>query len=78
MFLPVGAGSLHMLDARTAAPLASAALGIAPGCIAVDERQRRSTILDAIGGTPLVQVDGIWVKLEYLNPSGSVKEPVPV
>jgi cysteine synthase A len=30
-------------------------------------------ILDAIGDTPLVQVDGIWVKLEYLNPSGSIK-----
>ena len=27
------------------------------------------TILDAIGNTPLVLVDGIWVKLEYLNPS---------
>src|SRR5204863_6276765 len=40
------------------------------------ERQRRSTILDAIGGTPLVQVDGIWVKLEYLNPSGSVKDRI--
>src|SRR3712207_5566956 len=31
------------------------------------------TILDAIGGTPLVRIDGIWVKLEYLNPSGSIK-----
>jgi cysteine synthase A len=31
------------------------------------------TILDAIGDTPLVLVDGIWVKLEYLNPSGSIK-----
>ncbi|HEX7268858.1 MAG TPA: pyridoxal-phosphate dependent enzyme, partial [Streptosporangiaceae bacterium] len=31
------------------------------------------TILDAIGDTPLVIVDGIWVKLEYLNPSGSIK-----
>jgi cysteine synthase A len=31
------------------------------------------TILDAIGNTPLVMVDGIWVKLEYLNPSGSIK-----
>ena len=30
-------------------------------------------ILDAIGNTPLTQVDGIWVKLEYLNPSGSIK-----
>ena len=31
------------------------------------------SILDAIGDTPLVRVDGIWVKLEYLNPSGSIK-----
>ncbi|MET0189609.1 MAG: cysteine synthase family protein [Pseudonocardia sediminis] len=31
------------------------------------------TVLDAIGNTPLVQVDGVWLKLEHLNPSGSVK-----
>lgn len=31
------------------------------------------TVLDAIGNTPLVRVDGVWVKLEYLNPSGSIK-----
>lgn len=30
-------------------------------------------MLDAIGSTPLIQVDGIFVKLEYLNPSGSIK-----
>jgi cysteine synthase len=36
-------------------------------------RRGGGTILDAIGGTPLVMVDGIWVKLEYLNPSGSIK-----
>jgi cysteine synthase A len=29
--------------------------------------------LDAIGSTPLIQIDGIFVKLEYLNPSGSIK-----
>ncbi len=34
---------------------------------------RQATILDAIGETPLVRVDGIWVKLEFLNPSGSIK-----
>ena len=33
----------------------------------------RPTVLDAIGNTPLIRVDGIWVKLEYLNPSGSIK-----
>jgi cysteine synthase A len=32
-----------------------------------------NSVLDAIGNTPLIQVDGIWVKLEYLNPSGSIK-----
>ncbi len=31
------------------------------------------TVLDAIGSTPLVEVDGIFVKLEYRNPSGSIK-----
>src|SRR5260370_32923361 len=34
------------------------------------------TVLDAIGNTPLVMVDGIWAKLEYLNPSGSIKARV--
>ncbi len=33
----------------------------------------RATILDAIGSTPLIEVDGVWLKLEYLNPSGSIK-----
>ncbi len=32
-----------------------------------------ATVLDAIGSTPLLNVDGIFVKLEYLNPSGSIK-----
>jgi hypothetical protein len=36
-------------------------------------RRGGGTILDAIGDTPLVMVDGIWAKLEYLNPSGSIK-----
>ena len=31
------------------------------------------SILDAIGGTPLVEVEGVYCKLEYLNPSGSIK-----
>jgi cysteine synthase len=38
-----------------------------------DRREGGGTILDAIGNTPLVVVDGIWVKLEFLNPSGSIK-----
>ena len=32
-----------------------------------------ATILDAIGDTPLIRIDDLWVKLEFLNPSGSVK-----
>jgi cysteine synthase A len=31
------------------------------------------SILDAIGDTPLLEIDGVFCKLEYLNPSGSVK-----
>ena len=31
------------------------------------------SILDAIGDTPLIRIDGVWVKLEFLNPSGSIK-----
>jgi cysteine synthase A len=30
-------------------------------------------VLDAIGGTPLVELEGVYAKLEYLNPSGSIK-----
>src|SRR3954465_9342869 len=41
-----------------------------------------SSILDAIGNTPLVRLRGVapangvevWVKLEHLNPSGSMKD----
>ena len=32
-----------------------------------------ATVLDSIGSTPLIWIDEIWVKLEYLNPSGSIK-----
>ncbi|CAA9465416.1 MAG: Cysteine synthase [uncultured Rubrobacteraceae bacterium] len=32
-----------------------------------------NSILDAIGGTPMLELDGVYCKLEYLNPSGSVK-----
>jgi cysteine synthase A len=32
-----------------------------------------SSVLDAIGGTPMLELDGIYCKLEYLNPSGSIK-----
>ena len=32
-----------------------------------------TNILDAIGDTPLLNIEGIWIKMEYLNPSGSIK-----
>jgi cysteine synthase len=38
--------------------------------------QRRGiseSVLDAIGNTPMIEVEGIYCKLEYLNPSGSIK-----
>ncbi len=31
------------------------------------------SILDAIGNTPMMEIEGVWVKMEYLNPSGSIK-----
>lgn len=31
------------------------------------------SILDAIGNTPLIEIEGLYVKLEFLNPSGSIK-----
>src|SRR5918992_6111762 len=36
-------------------------------------RGAAATVLDAIGDTPLIELEGFHVKLEYLNPSGSVK-----
>ena len=32
-----------------------------------------TSILDAIGNTPLVKVEGVWAKCEFLKPSGSIK-----
>jgi cysteine synthase A len=32
-----------------------------------------SSILDAIGDTPLLEIDGVFAKLEFMNPSGSIK-----
>src|ERR1700722_13068815 len=56
-------------EAREPAAAAGAEREPAAGQI----RPGGGTILDAIGNTPLIMVDGIWVKLEYLNPSGSIK-----
>src|SRR6476659_2304847 len=63
-----------MSGARPAADEAgSSAAGVAREAAFGLARGGGGTILDAIGNTPLVMVDGIWVKLEYLNPSGSIK-----
>jgi cysteine synthase A len=35
--------------------------------------QGKTTILDFIGNTPLVQMGNTFVKCEYMNPSGSIK-----
>jgi cysteine synthase A len=35
--------------------------------------ESRQGVLGSIGGTPLIEIDGIWAKLEYRNPSGSIK-----
>lgn len=32
-----------------------------------------TNILDAIGDTPLLEIDGVFAKCEFLNPSGSIK-----
>mgnify|MGYP000950172934 CR=1 FL=1 len=34
---------------------------------------RSTSILDAVGETPLLEIEGIFAKLEFLNPSGSIK-----
>lgn len=46
---------------------------LAPAECILGRKGGSSNILDAIGNTPLVQIDGIWCKLEFLNPSGSIK-----
>ena len=35
-----------------------------------------ATLLERVGGTPLVEVDGVFVKMECTNPSGSVKDRI--
>jgi len=48
------------------------------------DKKRYTTILDAIGNTPLIRLNKlskdlgseIWVKAEYLNPAGSIKDRI--
>lgn len=37
---------------------------------------RHAAVLDGIGDTPLVEIEGVWAKLEFRNPSGSMKARV--
>jgi cysteine synthase A len=37
------------------------------------DRGISESVLDAIGDTPMLEIEGIYCKLEYLNPSGSIK-----
>ena len=32
------------------------------------------SLLELIGNTPIIQIDNIYLKLEYFNPSGSIKD----
>lgn len=36
------------------------------------------TLLERVGGTPLVEIGGVYVKMECANPSGSVKDRIAV
>jgi cystathionine beta-synthase len=50
------------------------------------DKKRLTTILDAVGNTPLVRLNKlaqgleseIWVKAEYMNPGGSIKDRIAV
>jgi len=45
---------------------------VQPECI-VGRHGGSASVLEGIGNTPLTCVDGVWSKLEFLNPSGSIK-----
>ena len=66
-------GRTHSAAHQAREPAAGPAAGDVREPASDSARPSGGTILDAIGNTPLVLVDGIWVKLEYLNPSGSIK-----
>ena len=37
---------------------------------------KKFTVLDAIGSTPLIKIENVYAKLESVNPSGSIKDRV--
>ncbi|UCD07672.1 MAG: cysteine synthase family protein [Candidatus Aenigmatarchaeota archaeon] len=39
-------------------------------------KNKKFSILDLIGNTPLVKIDNVYAKVESLNPSGSIKDRV--
>ena len=39
-------------------------------------KNNRFNVLEAIGNTPLIKIEGIYAKLEIVNPSGSIKDRV--
>ena len=39
-------------------------------------RNKKFTVLDAIGNTPLIRIRNVYAKLESVNPSGSIKDRV--
>ena len=39
----------------------------------LDKHTHEYSILNNIGNTPLINVEGVWIKCEYTNPSGSIK-----
>lgn len=38
--------------------------------------KKKVSILDSIGNTPLIELNSIYIKLEHLNPSGSIKDRI--
>jgi cysteine synthase A len=40
----------------------------------MDNSSVESTVLEAIGNTPVIQVENVYAKMEMMNPSGSIKD----
>lgn len=42
----------------------------------MDASSVESTVLEAIGNTPVIRIDNVYAKMELMNPSGSIKDRV--
>ena len=42
----------------------------------MDKPAIESTVLEAIGNTPVIKIDNVFAKMEMMNPSGSIKDRV--